>query len=86
MKAKVMFKNVKEHFICSLIYLGLYNVYLLLMYFKNGRDMSVLPPKTVIFLTDIILVVVMTIISMLIDFLIIKLRKNERSDSSGSDE
>lgn len=78
MKKKGFMKKLKETYGYGLVALGVYNVILLISYFKNGRDISVLPPKAEMFLTDIVLVAVTVLIVMLLD--------SRHPDSSGSEE
>ena len=84
---KVDFKKIlKDNVSFGLIALGVYNIILFVRYINSGRDISVIPPKINLVLADILIVVITTIITMIIDSIIRMLRKNKSTDSSGPEE
>lgn len=60
-KEKSKFNNIFANgFSLGLIIMGAYNVYWFVRYFMNGRDISIIPPKEDLFLTDICILLVVT--------------------------
>lgn len=86
MDKKELIKIVKEGVSFGLAALGIYNILLLVRYFKGGMDRSLIPLNTKLFLTDIAVVVLTALVVMLVELVSRKLNKNKLSDSSGTNE
>lgn len=65
----------------GLVALGAYNVYWFVYYFMHDRDISVIPPKMQLFLGDIAVVAVATVIVMLLEIISRRLRRNKQTDN-----
>lgn len=79
-------KVLKESLGCAVVALGVYNVLILLRYFKNGRDRSIISGDPKLYLTDLAVFAATFIVIMAVELISRKLCKNKRSDSSGSEE
>lgn len=81
MDRKELKKILGGSFSFGLIVLGVYNVFWFVYYFMHGRDISVIPPKMQLFLADIAVVAVATIIAMLLEIISRKLRRSKQTDN-----
>ena len=80
-------KVLKESFGCAIVALGVYNVLILIRYFKNGRDRSIISGDPKLYLSDLVVFAVTFVLILFIELIRRKLRKNKHSDSiSGSEE
>lgn len=80
-------KVLKESFGCAILALGVYNVLILIRYFKNGRDRSIISGDLKLYLSDLVVFAATFVLILFIELIRRKLRKNKRSDSiSGSEE
>ena len=79
-------KILKDNVSFGLLALGVYNIIIFGRYFKSGRDISVIPPKMELLLKDILIVVIVTAITMIIDIIIRRLRKNKHTDTAADQE
>lgn len=79
-------KILKDNVSFGLIALGVYNIILFVRYINSGRDISVIPAKINLVVADILVVVITTVITIIIDWIIRMLCKNKPTDSSGSEE
>lgn len=70
----------------GLVALGVYNVYWFVYYFMHGRDISVLPSKTRLFLADIDVFVTTAIVVIILEIISRRLRRNKRTDSDGIED
>lgn len=79
-------KVLKESLGCAVVALGVYNVLILVRYFKNGRDRSIISGDPKLYLTDFAVFAVTFIVIMAVGMISRKLSKNKRPDSSGTSE
>lgn len=81
MDRKELKKILGGSFSFGLVALGAYNVYWFVYYFMHGRDISVIPPKMHLFLADIAVVAVATVIVMLLEIISRRLRRSKQTDN-----
>ena len=87
MNKEEIIKVLKESCLVGVLTLGFYNVFILIRYFKKGRDRSVISGDPKLYLTDLAVFVAAFALMFFIELISCKLRKNKRSDSiSGSEE
>lgn len=80
-------KALKESCLVGILTLGFYNVLILIRYFKNGRDKSIISGDPKLYLTDLAVFAAAFVLMFFIELIGCKVRKNKRSDSiSGSEE
>lgn len=86
MSKKDYVKILKESLGFGIAALGIYNILLLVRYFKDGMDRGQLPVNKDLFLTDIAIFAVTASAVMLVELISRKLHKNRRPDSSETSE
>lgn len=86
MSKEEIIKALKVSCLVGILTLGFYNVLILLRYFKNGRDRSIISGDPKLYLTDLAVFVATFIVIMAVELISCKLRKNKRSDSSSGSE
>ena len=79
-------KVLKESLGCAVVALGVYNVLILIRYFKNGRDKSIISGDLKLYLSDLAVFAATFVLILFIELIRRKLHKNRRSDSSGGSE
>lgn len=82
MNRKELIKLLKESLSFGLVSLGIFNILLLVRYFKQGMDRSLIPPNITLFLLDAAIFVTATVIIMTVELVISKLRKNKSSNET----
>lgn len=86
MDRKELKKILGGSFCFGLVALGAYNVYWFVYYFMHDRDISVIPPKMQLFLADIAVMAVTTVIVMLLEIISRRLRRNRQTDNGETED
>ena len=86
MNKEEIIKVLKESCLVGILTLGFYNVLILLRYFKNGRDRSIISGDPKLYLTDLSVFAAAFVLMFFIELISCKLRKDKRFDSSSGSE
>lgn len=85
MSKKDYVKMLKESFSFALLAMGIYNVAILIHYFRQGMDRAALPSNMYLFFVDAIILVGVTACIMVVELISCKVRKNKKPDDSRTD-